>query len=112
MTENVKRKGRRSKRWTIGLPYLSKRLRKWLYGITVATVPIAVAMGLTTDQDAALYIALAGAILLPGLVLDDSESKELELDQLEGEKLLEYSRGLDDGYDAARGNDQGEKWQN
>lgn len=108
MTENVKRKGRRSQRWTIGLPYLSKTLRKWLYGIAVATVPITVTTGLITNQDAALYVALAGAILLPGLVLDDSESKNLELDRLEGEKLLEYSRGLDDGYDAATNHDDGD----
>lgn len=96
--------------------FLTRRGRKWLHGIALATLPIITAAGIMTENMAALWATLLGAILVPWVALEDNHSAELEKTELKKQahsiQLEEYARGLDDGYDAAKGNDEGETWQN
>lgn len=84
---------------------LSRRGRKYVYGIALAALPLVTAAGIITEETAALYATLLGAILVPWLGLVDTVKYEQDNQE-------SYERGLDEGYDAARGNDRGEKWQN
>lgn len=61
-------------------------------------------MGIITEELAVLYATLLGSILVPWLGLVDSQLHEAEEQQ-------SYIAGLDDGYSAATGNDEGEQWQ-
>lgn len=83
---------------------LTRRGRKWLHGIALAFLPIITAAGIMTENMAALWATLLGAILVPWIALEDNHSAEIE-------NRDSYARGLDDGYDAAQGNDEGEEWQ-
>ena len=38
-------------------------VRRWLYGIAAAAAPLATVYGLVTDQQAVLWLNLAGAVL-------------------------------------------------
>lgn len=49
--------------------YLTPKVRAWLYGIALAVFPILVALGILAEEDAALWVALVGAVLVPGLAL-------------------------------------------
>ena len=103
--------GRRAKERVV----LTPRRRKWIHGIALAFLPIITAAGIMTENMAALWATLLGAILVPWVALEDNHSAELEKTELEKQahvlQVKEYSRGLDDGYDAATGNDEGEEWQ-
>ena len=83
---------------------LTRRGRKYLHGIALATLPIITAAGIMTENMAALWATLIGAILVPWVALEDNRSAELE-------SKNEYERGLNDGWSAASGNDKGETWQ-
>jgi hypothetical protein len=83
---------------------LTRRGRKWLHGIALAFLPIITAAGIITEQTAALWATLIGAILVPWIALEDNHSAELESRE-------QYRRGLDEGYDAATNHDEGETWQ-
>lgn len=80
---------------------LSRRARKYIHGIALAFLPIITATGILTEQTAALYATLLGAILVPWVALEDNHSAELET-------VEEYQRGLDEGYDAATNHDKGD----
>lgn len=91
--------GRRAKERVI----LTRRGHKYIHGIALAVLPIITAAGILTEQTAALWATLLGAILVPWVALEDNHSAELE-------SRDSYERGLGDGYDAATGNDEGETW--
>ena len=78
---------------------LTRRGRKWLHGIALAFLPIITAAGIMTENMAALWATLIGAILVPWVALEDNHSAELE-------SRDEYERGLDEGYDAATNHDE------
>lgn len=80
---------------------LTRQARKWIHGIALAFLPIITATGILTEQTAALYATLLGAILVPWIALEDNHSAELE-------SVEEYQRGLDEGYDAAINHDEGD----
>lgn len=80
---------------------LTRQARKWIHGIALAFLPIITATGILTEQTAALYATLLGAILVPWIALEDNHSAELET-------VEEYQRGLDEGYDAATNHDKGD----
>jgi hypothetical protein len=91
---------------------LTRRGRKWLHGIALAFLPIITAAGIITEQTAALWATLIGAILVPWIALEDNHSAELELTEhekiAERDRLEQYQRGLNEGYDAATNHDQGD----
>lgn len=44
-------------------------VRTWLYGVVLALIPLATAYGIVRDEDAPLWVALAGAVLSTGTAL-------------------------------------------
>jgi hypothetical protein len=44
-------------------------VRRWIYGVSLAAIPLLVALGIIEDAIAPLIIALVGAIIAPGLAL-------------------------------------------
>lgn len=49
--------------------HLTPRVRRWIYGIALTVLPLLIAYGLIDDSTAALWAAVAGAVLVPGLAL-------------------------------------------
>lgn len=47
----------------------SERLQRYLHGLTVAAVPLLVAYGLISAEEAPLWVALGTAVLAPGVAL-------------------------------------------
>jgi hypothetical protein len=45
---------------------ISPKFRQWLYGVTVVAVPLLVIYGVVSSEDAALWVAMAAAILGQG----------------------------------------------
>lgn len=70
--------------------FKTRKGRIWLYGIGLAVLPITVAIGLITEEVAVLWGTLLGAILLPGVALNDA----VEQPKIEEQAYLE-------GYDEA-----------
>ena len=60
------------------MPHIPAHIRRYIYGICLAAVPLLVALGIVEESIAPLIVALAGAIIAPGLALanisPDSES--------------------------------------
>lgn len=79
---------------------LSRHGRKYLYGIALAVLPIVTAAGIITEEMAALYATLLGAILVPWLGLVDTANNDKE-------REAEYWRGLDEGWQAASDEERG-----
>ena len=79
---------------------LSRRGRKYLYAVALAVLPIVTAAGIMTEEMAALYATLLGAILVPWLGLIDTANNAKEQE-------AEYWRGLDEGYQVARDEERG-----
>lgn len=44
-------------------PIVPPAVRRWLYGIAATVAPLAVVYGYVTDQQAALWLNLAGSVL-------------------------------------------------
>lgn len=44
-------------------------VRRYIYGVSLAAIPLLVALGILEDEIAPLVIALIGAIIAPGLAL-------------------------------------------
>lgn len=51
------------------LEWLTPQVRRWLYGVALAVLPLATAYGLISDAHAPLWASLVGSILVPGLAL-------------------------------------------
>lgn len=76
------------------MPHIPMEIRRWIYGVSLAVIPLLVALGILEDEIAPLVIALVGAVIAPGLALanmtpdvnpaphwdedDDAEFAELE----------------------------------
>lgn len=60
------------------------RVRRWLYGIAAASAPLAVVYGYVTDQQAVLWLNLAGAVLFT-MALGNTPPRPAELEQAEPE---------------------------
>lgn len=48
---------------------LTPARRRWVYRVALAAVPLLVAYGILSARDAALWVALVGAVVAPGLAL-------------------------------------------
>ena len=57
--------------------YLTPSVRRWVYGIALAVVPLLVLYGILDERSAPLWVALISAVVVPGLavahVTDDRE---------------------------------------
>lgn len=46
---------------------LKESTRAWVYRVSLAVIPLLIAFGVVQNEDAALWVALAGAVLNTGL---------------------------------------------
>lgn len=46
---------------------LNESTRAWIYRVSLAVIPLLIAFGVVQNEDAALWVALAGAVLNTGL---------------------------------------------
>ena len=51
------------------IPGLTAARRKWIYGVVLACAPLAVVLGLTDNETAALVVAVIAAVLGGGVAL-------------------------------------------
>lgn len=51
--------------------------RAWLYRISLAVIPLLVVFGILREEDVALWVALAGAVLNSGLAAANTSTKAL-----------------------------------
>ena len=54
--------------------WLTPAVRKWLYGIAVVVMPLLIAYGVLSAEEAPLWIALVGAVLVPGLAVAHTDT--------------------------------------
>jgi hypothetical protein len=66
----------------------NREVRKWIYGIALTVIPLLVAYGIVDESTAALWAALVGAVVAPGLALfnltptdDVTHNHEPQLDE-------------------------------
>ncbi len=55
--------------------WLTPAVRQWFYGIWLAASPILVLYGIFSEEAAPLWIALVGAILVPGTAVVHTNRK-------------------------------------
>lgn len=48
-------------------------VRRWIYGVAIAALPLLIGFGVITEADAPLWAALVGAILVPSLAVKNVE---------------------------------------
>jgi hypothetical protein len=68
------------------MAHIPAHVRRWIYGVCLALVPLLVALGVLEDEIAPLVIALVGAVIAPSLALinitpDDSDDHWVEEDE-------------------------------
>lgn len=51
-------------------------VRKWIYGVSLAVIPLLIAFGVVRSEDAPLWIALAGAVLNSGLAVANVDTSK------------------------------------
>lgn len=54
---------------------LNESTRAWIYRVSLAVIPLLIAFGVVQDADAALWAALAGAVLNTGLASANTSTK-------------------------------------
>jgi hypothetical protein len=75
------------------MPHVPAHIRRWVYGVAIAAIPLLVAFGIIEESQAPLWVALVAAVIAPGLALanvtpdddghwaDEAEAEAAELDQ-------------------------------
>lgn len=76
------------------MPHIPMNVRRYIYGVSLAAIPLLVALGILEDEIAPLVVALVGAVVAPGLALanmtpdsephphwDDEDEAELAEDE-------------------------------
>lgn len=53
------------------MPAIPAKWRKWIYGVSVATVPVLVAFGWLTDDKAPAILGLLNAVFIGGLAFSN-----------------------------------------
>ena len=51
------------------MPHIPMNVRRYIYGVSLAAIPLLVALGIIEEQIAPLVIALVGAVVAPSLAL-------------------------------------------
>lgn len=69
---------------------INRKRRRWLYGISLAILPILTAYGILSEELALLYGTLLGSILVPWLALNESAHAE-------DDEHRAYNDGVTDG---------------
>lgn len=71
------------------MPHIPMEIRRWIYGVALAGIPLLVAFGIVEESQAPLWIAFVAAVIAPGLALanmsPDAEPHPHWDDELEAE---------------------------
>lgn len=51
------------------LDFLTPTVRRWIYGVAIAALPLLISWGAIAETDAPLIAALIGAVLVPGVAI-------------------------------------------
>jgi len=54
--------------------WLTPAVRKWLYGIAVVAMPLLIAYGLMDASRGSLWLAIVGAVLVPGVAYANTDT--------------------------------------
>lgn len=54
--------------------YLTPQVRRYVYGIAIAALPLLIGYGLLDKESAPLWVAFLGSVLVPGLALAHTPS--------------------------------------
>ena len=54
--------------------WLTPAVRKWLYGIAVVVMPLLITYGVVDASRGALWLAIVGAVLVPGLAFANTDT--------------------------------------
>lgn len=65
-------------------PLVPAPVRRWLYGIAAAAAPLVTVYGYVTDQQAVLWLNLAGAVLFT-MAVGNTPARPTEDEDTEGE---------------------------
>lgn len=65
-------------------PLVPAAVRRWLYGIAAAAMPLATVYGLTTEHESVLWLNLAGAVLFV-MALGNTPTRPAEGEDTGGE---------------------------
>lgn len=65
-------------------PLVPAPVRRWLYGIAAAAAPLVTVYGYVTDQQAVLWLNLAGAVLFT-MAVGNTPARPTEGEDTEGE---------------------------
>lgn len=74
------------------MPKVPANVRKWVYGVSLAAIPLLVAYGIVDESMAPLWVALIGAIVAPALALANV-TPDTSYD--------DWVAGFEDGFNAA-----------
>lgn len=74
------------------MPRIPAHVRKWIYGISLAGIPLLVAYGILDESLAPLWVALVGAIIAPALAIANV-NPDTSYD--------DWAAGFEDGFTAA-----------
>ena len=74
------------------MPRVPANTRKWIYGISLAGIPLLVAYGILDESLAPLWVALVGAIIAPALAIANV-NPDTSYD--------DWAAGFEDGFTAA-----------
>lgn len=78
------------------MPHIPMEVRRWIYGVALAAVPLLVALGIVEDALAPLIIALVGAVIAPGLALANMTPDNEPHPHWDDEDQAEMAEELDD----------------
>ena len=60
------------------MPHITPTVRRWVYGLALAVVPLLVLYGILDEQSAPLWVALISAVVVPGLAVANVSDDERE----------------------------------
>lgn len=59
------------------MKHLTPTVRRWIYGVAIAALPLLISWGVITENDAPLYAAVVGAILVPSLAVANVQEGDI-----------------------------------
>jgi hypothetical protein len=54
---------------------IPQHVRAWIYRVATAAMPLAITWGIVNDKDAALWLGVISAVLVPGLAAVNTPRK-------------------------------------
>jgi hypothetical protein len=65
------------------MPWLTPEVRKWIYGVSVATIPVLIVFGWLDDNRAPAILGLLNAVLIGGMAFANTHPNPAPGDEIE-----------------------------